>query len=235
MTYQEMLEELKKNNIELDENLIEKFDKYLHLLIEWNAKFNLTSIKEENEIIEKHFYDCLLASDPSLLRNNLSVMDLGSGAGFPGLVWAIAYPESSFTLIEATKKKCTFLEEAAKVLDLKNVKVLNARVEELPSSYKEFFDIVTARAVAELRILLELGVPFLKVGGTFIAMKGSNAQHELDNAAHALKVLNIMNIDTRHSSLPNSDGERNNIYLTKGKKTDKRYPRVYADIVKKPL
>lgn len=235
MTYEEMKSLLEKEGIVVSDDQISKLDEYLHLLVEWNEKFNLTSITNKEEVIEKHFYDCLLASSPSLLSDGKSVTDLGSGAGFPGLVWAIQYPNVSFTLVEATKKKCTFLEEVSKALALRNVKVINARVEELPSSFKESFDVVTARAVAELRILLELGVPLLKVGGSFVAMKGAHGKDELKNASHAIKTLGITNIDTRLASLPNSDGERVIILLQKGKKTEKRYPRKYSDILKKPL
>ncbi len=235
MNYQEMISLLKDQGFDISDEKIQQLDEYLHLLLEWNEKFNLTSITEKADVIEKHFYDCLLASSPSLLVKGKEVADLGSGAGFPGLVWAIAYPEANFTLIEATKKKCTFLEEVTKALNLTNVKVVNARVEELPTDFKEKFDIVTARAVAELRILLELGAPLLKVGGTFIAMKGAHGNDELENAKHAIKALGITNIDTRLASLPNSDGDRTIILLNKGKKTDKRYPRKYSDILKKPL
>lgn len=235
MNYEEMRNLLKDKGIILSDEIIQKFNEYFHLLVTWNEKFNLTSITNEEDVIEKHFYDCLIASDPTLLTKGKQVADLGSGAGFPGLVWAIVYGDVSFTLIEATKKKCTFLEEASKALGLKNVKVVNARVEELPPSFKESFDFVTARAVAELRILLELGVPFLKIGGTFIAMKGSHGNDELKNAANAIKSLSITNIDTRLLSLPNSDGERTIILLKKGKKTERKYPRKYADILKKPL
>ncbi|HBE99240.1 MAG TPA: 16S rRNA (guanine(527)-N(7))-methyltransferase RsmG [Firmicutes bacterium] len=235
MTYEEMAALLKEKGILLTEECLQKLDEYLHLLIEWNERFNLTSIKTEGEIIEKHFYDCLLASDPSLLKEGKKVADLGSGAGFPGLVWAICFPKASYTLIEATKKKCTFLEEVARVLGLTNVTVLNGRVEELPSTYKESFDVVTARAVAELPIFAELALPFLKVNGTFVAMKGAHGEHELKNAEHACKVLGVSKISISLSSLPNDEGERCNIYLLKGKKTDKRYPRKYSDILKKPL
>ncbi len=235
MNYEEMRSLLEKQNIVLSDEKIHKFNEYFHLLVEWNEKFNLTSITSEEDVIEKHFYDCLLASDPSLLIKGKKVADLGSGAGFPGLVWAIAYDDVSFTLIEATKKKCTFLEEASKALNLKNVEVVNARAEELPPTIKESFDFVTARAVAELRILLELGVPFLKVGGIFIAMKGAHGKDELAKSSHALKTLNLTNIDTRLASLPNSDGERTIILLRKDKKTERKYPRKYSDILKKPL
>lgn len=235
MTYEEMTSLLKEKGIQISEESLRKLDEYLHLLIEWNERFNLTSIKTEGEIIEKHFYDCLLAADPSLLTEGKKVSDLGSGAGFPGLVWAICFPEASYTLIEATKKKCTFLEEVTHVLELSNVTIINGRVEELPATFKENFDVVTARAVAELRILAELALPLLKVNGTFVAMKGAHGEHELKDAEHACKALGVSKTSVSLSSLPNDDGERCNIYLLKGKKTDKRYPRKYSDILKKPL
>lgn len=235
MTYEEMTSLLKEKKILVNEENLHKLDEYLHLLMEWNERFNLTSIKTEGDIIEKHFYDCLLAADSSLLNEGKKVADLGSGAGFPGLVWAICFPEASYTLIEATKKKCTFLEEVTHVLKLDNVTVINGRVEELPSNFKESFDVVTARAVAELRILVELALPLLKINGTFVAMKGTHGEFELGNAEKACKTLGVSKTSISFSSLPNDDGERCNIYLFKGRKTDKRYPRKYSDIVKKPL
>ena len=126
MNYGEMTSLLKQRGIEISNETCVKFDQYLHLLVEWNEKFNLTSIVIPEEIIEKHFYDCLIASDPTLFQHQ-QVLDIGSGAGFPGIVWAIAYPDSSFTLLDATKKKCLFLEEVKKALDLSNVTAIHGK------------------------------------------------------------------------------------------------------------
>ncbi len=234
MTFDELRATLKEQHLVLDDAMMEKLDHYLHLLVEWNEKFNLTSIVIPEEIIEKHFYDCLIASDPALFQHQ-QVLDIGSGAGFPGIVWAIAYTGSSFTLLDATKKKCLFLEEVKKALDLSNVTVIHGRAESLPATMRETYDFVSARAVAELRILLELGAPWLKIGGTFIAMKGPRGEEELRDAHHALRALGFGHTEIRKTSLPNEEGVRLNLYISKERKTEKRYPRTYADIVKKPL
>lgn len=234
MTFPELREALAKCHLTLDDQMMEQYDRYLHLLVEWNEKFNLTSIVLPEEIVEKHFYDCLLASNPAHFPNK-QVLDIGSGAGFPGLVWAIAYPSSSFVLLDATQKKCLFLEEVKRALNLSNVTVIHGRAESLSSSLREHFDLVSARAVASLRILLELGAPWLKIGGTFIAMKGPKGEEELDEAHHAIKVLGLGQVEIRKATLPNEDGVRLNLYLKKERKTEKRYPRSYADVVKKPL
>ena len=169
MTYEEMVS-LLSGKIELNEKTVERFKKYAGLLKEWNEKMNLTAITDEPEIVEKHFYDCLLPTDHDLLDDKL-ICDLGTGAGFPGMVWAIAYPKCVVTLVDATGKKCMFLNEVIKELNLTNAFVVNSRGEDL--DMREHFDIVTARAVAPLNILLEVCVPLIKEKGL---MNFSNEQ-----------------------------------------------------------
>ena len=231
MTYEEMVS-LLSGKIELNEKTVERFKKYASLLKEWNEKMNLTAITDEPEIVEKHFYDCLLPTDHDLLDDKL-ICDLGTGAGFPGMVWAIAYPKCVVTLVDATGKKCMFLNEVIKELNLTNAFVVNSRGEDL--NMREHFDIVTARAVAPLNILLEVTVPLVKEKGLMIAMKGAKGKEELADAKKAIQKLYLKVIEINEQSLPNDEGVRYNIILKKEKKTEKRYPRSWAEIQKKPL
>ena len=231
MTYEEMVS-LLSGKIELNEKTVERFKKYASLLMEWNEKMNLTAITDEPEIVEKHFYDCLLPTDHDLLDDKL-ICDLGTGAGFPGMVWAIAYPKCVVTLVDATGKKCMFLNEVIKELNLTNAFVVNSRGEDL--DMREHFDIVTARAVAPLNILLEVCVPLIKEKGLMIAMKGAKGKEELADAKKAIQKLYLKVIEINEQSLPNDEGIRYNIILKKEKKTEKRYPRSWAEIQKKPL
>ncbi len=193
---------------------------------------NLTAITDEPEIVEKHFYDCLLPTDHDLLDDKL-ICDLGTGAGFPGMVWAIAYPKCVVTLVDATGKKCMFLNEVIKELNLTNAFVVNSRGEDL--DMREHFDIVTARAVAPLNILLEVCVPLIKEKGLMIAMKGAKGKEELADAKKAVQKLYLKVININEQALPNDEGVRYNIILKKEKKTEKKYPRSWAEIQKKPL
>ena len=205
MTYEEMVD-LLRGKIDLNEKTVERFKKYAALLKEWNEKMNLTAITDEPEIVEKHFYDCLLPTSHDLLDDRL-ICDLGTGAGFPGLVWAIAYPKCVVTLVDATAKKCTFLNEVIKELNLTNAFVVNSRGEDLN----------------------------MREQGLMIAMKGAKGKEELADAKKAIQKLYLKVIEINEQSLPNDEGIRYNIILKKEKKTEKRYPRSWADIQKKPL
>lgn len=231
MNYEE-LKTLTSQFLPLSDSQIEAFKKYAVLLREWNAKFNLTAITEESEVVEKHFYDCLLPFK-SIKFENINAIDLGSGAGFPGLVFAIAMPTWNITLVDSTNKKCTFLKEAAKELGLTNVTVINARAEEL--GMRGQFDLVSARAVAPLYLLLELAMPLLKVNGTFLSMKGSKAEEEIKEAKDAFRKLDCKAVSMNTESLPNDVGTRSNIVIKKLKETNKKYPRTWGEMQKHHL
>ncbi len=209
----------------------EAFEKYRILLFEANQVMNLTAINDENEVREKHFMDSLLIE--SLIPMNAHVADIGSGAGFPGIPLAIVRKDVQFTLIEPTNKRCLFMLNVIKELGLKNVKVLNKRAEDC-DELKESFDIVTARAVASLPILLELCVPLVKIGGAFIGMKGSLANDELALSQNAIKVLNLNEPVIRENELPHA-GKRVVVLFRKEKACPKMYPREYRLIKKKAL
>lgn len=215
----------------MDESKAEAMKRFFILLQETNAEMNLTRIDEEKEAVVKHFYDSLAVT--RLLKVLGKVADIGSGAGFPGIVLAIAFPEAHFSLVESNGKKCRFLHQAVEALDLGNVSIINARAENLRE--KETFDIAIARAVSDLRMLAELIAPLLKVGGRFVAMKGRNADEELMLAKHALKETNLSLEQEDTFELPEEMGERKNLLFVKTKKNSRKYPRDYAEIKRNPL
>lgn len=233
MNKQKFIDELLKLNIEISDIQLEKLEKYYEILERENKLYNLTAITEKESVFLKHFYDSFTIVKIIDL-NNESLCDLGTGAGFPGMVLKIMFPNLKVTLIDATLKKCNFLEKVIKELKLENIKVINARVEEYAKIEREKYDIVTARAVAPLKHLLEYGVPLLKVNGTFVAMKG-NINEELngiENYENKLKIKQNKRIDFQ---LPIENSNRTLISFIKLEVTNNKYPRKYTEIKKKSL
>lgn len=220
------------NEFNLSNEQIQQFDLYCKLLLEWNEKFNLTAITDEEEIEEKHFIDSLLVTKFVNL-NKGKLLDIGSGAGFPGIPLAIYQPNLKVTLLESNGKKVSFLNEVVKQLDLKNVTVSNGRAEDL--KVRSSFDYVTARAVKSLNILVELSIPFVKVHGTLLAYKGDRAVEEINEAKSALRKLNAKLIEKHSYRLPKSQDNRNLLVILKEKEVQKKYPRNYSEIIKNPL
>lgn len=227
------IEELKKLNINITDEQLKQLEKYHRLLEHENKLYNLTSITDKEDVFLKHFYDSITITKILPLTNQ-SLCDLGTGAGFPGMVLKIIFPELKITLIDATLKKCHFLEKVISELNLKDIKVINARAEEYAQNNRELFDIVTARAVAPLKHLLEYGIPLVKVNGLFIAMKG-NINDELININNYLQKLKIVKDKTICFKLPIENSNRTLISFTKLEKTDKIYPRKYKEIKNKEL
>mgnify|MGYP004467235351 FL=1 len=225
---------LLENNIILNDKQIESYKTYSKLLQEWNKVMDLTAIDEEAQIVEKHFYDSLISAKYFRYENQ-TLLDIGSGAGFPGLVLAIAFPNLKITLLEPTLKRCNFLNEVIKVLDLSNVKVVNDRAENYVKEKRESFDLVTSRAVSRLNMLLELSIPFLTIQGTMIALKGKNANLELKEAENALKILNVKLLKNYEFKLPSEEENRSILLLKKEARTNIKYPRNYGTIKKKPV
>ena len=225
------IKELEKLNIKVTEQNLRDLEKYKDLLIEYNQKFNLTAIKTEEEIYLKHFYDSLTLVRGINLEGNLKLLDIGTGAGFPSLVLKIFYPDLDVTLLDSNHKKILFLKTVIEELNLKKITCLNTRAESLPSEYREYFDIVTSRAVAQLRILSELSIPYLKVGGKFIAMK-SNYEEEVKESKKILEKLDSKVVEIVTFNLPIEKSNRSLIIIEKQKETDKTYPRKYDKIMK---
>ena len=230
MTKEEFVAYVTSSPFDLSQEQIEQFDEYCLLLQQWNEKMNLTAITETDEIYEKHFLDCLLSLSEEVKGR---VIDVGSGAGFPGVVWKIARPELEVVLLEPTGKRVTFLNEVIRKLNLKGITTVNKRAEDYVAEARESFDVVTARAVANLPVLSELCLPLVKVGGCFLAMKGAAGKEEAEAARNAIRLLGGKTEAVEYLTL-NGAG-RYNIRIRKEKATDLKYPRRYDRIKKKPL
>ena len=223
---------LKISDITLNEKQIENLIKYLDLLIETNKVMNLTAIREEEAILEKHFIDSLLLT--KLIKDDeKNIIDIGTGAGFPGLVLSIVYPNKNFLLVDSVKKKISFINSVIEKIGLKNVKTSTERAEELIKNNREKFDVALCRGVANLRIILEYLIPFLKVNGRFLPQKLN--VNELEESKNALKILNSEIINIHNFKLPISGDERIILEIVKKSKTEKIYPRAVGIPSKKPL
>lgn len=225
-------EYLKISDIVLNERQIENLIKYLDLLIETNKVMNLTAIREEESILEKHFIDSLLLTK-IIREDEKNIIDIGTGAGFPGLVLSIVYPDKNFLLVDSVKKKISFINTVIEKIGLKNVKTSTERAEELIKDNREKFDVALCRGVANLRIILEYLIPFLKVNGRFLPQKLNI--NELEESKNALKILNSEIVNIYNFRLPISRDERIILEIVKKSKTNKIYPRAVGIPSKKPL
>ena len=216
-----------------DRNLA-AFRRYYELLTERNRAMNLTAITGEEEVARLHFLDCA-ALLHLLPEGPCRILDIGSGAGFPGLVLKILRPELQLTLLDSQQKRVAFQQEVCEALQLSDVACLAGRAEESASAMREQFDVVTSRAVSRLNILSELSMPFAAVGGRFLAMKGAAAAEELHEAVQALRLLGGDSGRLLPCSVPGLDAERNVIAVEKLLPTPAKYPRRYAQIKKQPL
>lgn len=232
MKIEQLAKEAEKLNLTLTPKMEEQLRTYARLLKEWNEKINLTAITEPDQIAEKHFYDCMLALSAHMPQGSLC--DVGSGAGFPGLVFKILLPELHVTLLEPTQKKGLFLQETVNQLGLQGVDIVCERAEDYAKTHREIFDTVTARAVASLNVLAELCIPLLKIDGIFLVMKGSRALEESEEAQHAIQVLGCQEKAVHTKHLPDGSG-RINLTYAKVRHTPLEYPRAYGRIKKKPL
>jgi len=219
--------------INLSENQIEQFKTYADVLIETNKIMNLTAITELGDVIEKHFLDSLLLFKLFDFKNS-SLLDIGSGAGFPGVVLAIVEPTLNVTVLDATAKKIRFLQGLCEKLGLSNVNFINSRVEDLRKQ-RESFDYATARAFASLNTLIEVGIPLIKVHGKLVSMKSAKADEEIQESKNALHKLESKIISIDRTDLPYCKDTRVNIVIEKCQKSPKHFPRTWAEISAKPL
>ena len=231
MNKEQFKEELKKLNIELTKKQEQQLEKYYELLIEENKKTNLTRITQKDEVYLKHFYDSLTITKVIDLNQNLSLIDIGTGAGFPGLVLKIVFPTLNITLLDSLNKRIEFLNKVIKELNLKNIKTVNSRIEDYQ---KETFDIVTSRAVAKTNILLELSCRLTKINGYFIFLK-ANIEEELKESQNAIKELNLTIEKKEIFNLPIENSQRTILKIKKISPIPTKYPRNFAKIKKKPL
>ena len=233
MNKEEFINSIKELNIELNEKKLQQLEEFYNLLVTENKKYNLTAITEKEQVYLKHFYDSLTLSKIINL-DNITLCDIGTGAGFPGLVLKIMFPNLKVTLIESNGKKCNFLNIVKEKLELKELEIINDRAEIYSKNNREKFDIVTSRAVAPLKHLLEYSIPIVKIDGYYVAMK-SNIENETQNIENYYKKLNIQLENKIIFSLPKEDSLRTLLLYKKTKKTNEIYPRKYTEIKKKDI
>ena len=232
---EEMLEKSRVLDVRFSVEQIDKFYKYMNLLIEWNEKINLTAIIEPSEIILKHFIDSITILKE--LKDGSTVVDVGTGAGFPGIPLSIMNSTLKITLVDSLNKRLIFLQEVIKELKLENVELIHSRAEEFGQNkkYREKFDISTSRAVANLSTLSEYLLPLVKVNGKVISMKAGNAQEEINTAQKAIKTLGGKIEHIEEFNLPSSDIGRIIIVIDKIKETPGKYPRKPGTPTKEPI
>ncbi|MBF0813602.1 MULTISPECIES: 16S rRNA (guanine(527)-N(7))-methyltransferase RsmG [Staphylococcus] len=231
-----LTKQLSTHGIELSDKQQQQFQTYYQMLVEWNEKMNLTSITEEHEVYLKHFYDSIAASFYTDLTKELTICDIGAGAGFPSIPLKIIFPNLKVTIVDSLNKRIHFLNQLADALDLERVSFVHDRAETFGKGvYRESYDIVTARAVARLSVLSELCIPLVKKGGQFIALKSSKGEEELEEARFGIGVLGGKVLDTISYELPENAGERQMIIIDKRSQTPKKYPRKPGTPNKSPL
>ncbi len=234
MTEQEFIKKINELGINLTPTQIYQFQRYYEILIEWNQKINLTTIIKKEDVYLKHFYDSSTIVKIINLKKEHILCDVGSGAGFPGVVLKILFPNLKVVLVDSLRKRIIFLNEVIKELQLTDIMAVHSRIEDFCQKNRESFDVVTARAVAPLNVLLEYCVPIAKIDKYFISMKG-NISREIILSQNALNKLNSEIISVIELTLPIEESLRNLVLIKKKKATNKEYPRNNGKIKKNPL
>jgi 16S rRNA methyltransferase gidB len=226
-----------KINVKLDAHQLEQFQKYYELLVEWNKVMNLTAITEKEDVIIKHFADSLLLAKYLDMNRPLSVIDVGTGAGFPGIPLKIAFPELTVTLLDSLNKRVKFLNTVISELGLENVQAIHCRAEDAGKNalYRETFDVAVSRAVANLASLSEFCLPFVKTGGYFIPYKASGLEDEMHAGKKAIRILGGQVENIFRLTIPDTDIERCFVFVKKQSETPQEYPRKAGTASKKPL
>ncbi|PKR77432.1 16S rRNA (guanine(527)-N(7))-methyltransferase RsmG [Halalkalibacillus sediminis] len=237
MDIQEFEKHLNQHNISLSDHQKEQFNNYYELLVEWNQKMNLTAITEKEEVYLKHFYDSVSVAFYYDFNKELSVCDVGAGAGFPSIPLKILFPHIHVTIVDSLKKRITFLNHLADQLGLSGVAFYHDRAENFgkDQKFRETFDMVISRAVARTSVLSELCLPLVRVGGDFIMMKSANFEEEKKNGELAVQTLGGEFSETHSFNLPVEESERNIVIVEKRRKTSKKYPRKAGLPNKEPI
>ena len=224
-------------NIEISDEIINKFIIYKDELIEWNKNINLTAIEDEKEIFIKHFVDSLTMITTGFVKENDKIIDVGTGAGFPGIPVKMLMENVELTLLDSLNKRINFLKHICESTNLKNVEFVHSRAEDggQNSKYREKYDIATARAVASLPVLLEYCTPFVKVGGYFICLKGPSVEEELKEAKKAISILGLEFVEKNDIILPYTDIKHSVLIFKKVKNTPTKYPRNAGKVSKNPI
>lgn len=233
MNREEFLTAVKELGISITNKQLEQLNEYHKALVEWNKKINLTSITDEKEVYLKHFYDSLTLFKEYDLTKDISLCDVGTGAGFPGIVLKIVFPNLKITLVDSLQKRLKFLDYVIKLLDLKDVELVHERMEDYSKQNEEKFDIITSRAVAKVKILVEISFKALKISGHLILMKAS-FEEELSDAEKIIKDIGGKVVDVNTFKLPIENSQRALINIKKLRKTGEKYPRS-IDKIKKSL
>lgn len=234
----EFINALKDQGIELSATQIGQFNTYYKMLVEWNEKINLTAVTEQEEVYLKHFYDSITPLFYADIEEGASLCDVGAGAGFPSIPIKIIRPDLKITIVDSLNKRINFLNELTAVLGLDKIHLVHDRAETFgnhKADARHMFDVVTARAVAQLNVLSELCLPLVRTGGQFIVMKGKKAQEELDESKFALDLLGGELTKIHQLSLPKEDSDRYIMIIDKKRKTPKKYPRKPGTPNKSPL
>ena len=232
-----MFKEILSKYINLRDEQLQQFQKFYEMVIDWNTKINLTAITDEKEFAIKHVMDSLTFWDDEKFSNVKKILDVGTGAGFPAIPIKIFKPNVEIFLLDSLNKRVEFLKKVAAELKLENVTCLHGRAEDFArqNNFRESFDLVTARAVARLNILSEYCLPFVKIGGTFVALKGKNFLDEVAESENAVKILGGNEIICVEKNLPEISDSRAVIYIDKKKSTPKKFPRKAGIPSKTPL
>lgn len=234
MELNNFIQSVKALGITLTEKQLDQLDQYYQLLVEWNQKMNLTGITEKKDVYLKHFYDSLTLCKMIDLEKQESLCDIGTGAGFPGMVLKIVFPHLHVYLLDSLHKRLVFLEAVQKELGLEHLHIIESRAEEYAVKNREKFDVITCRAVAPLSILLEFSVPLVKIGGYFIPMK-ANVEEEKKGLSSIMNLLHISLEKEEVFSLPIEGSKRTLLKFKKMQQTSPTYPRKYSEMKKKPL
>ena len=234
MKIDEFIESLRKLNINITSRQLEQLEEYYNLLVEWNEKINLTRITLKDDVYLKHFYDSATIVKVIDLNKIDNFCDFGTGAGFPGIVIKILFPSLNVTLVDSLNKRINFLNIVIEKLKLEKIVAIHSRIEDFARTHREKFDLVTARAVASLPVLLEYATGIIKKDKYFVAMKAS-IDEELEQSINAQKILKIKLIDKNSFLLPKENSVRNILLFQKQERTNLKYPRNPSEIKKKPL
>lgn len=238
MTNEDILRQgIKDFGIEVNDQMISDLKTYREILVDWNQKMNLTGIEEEKEVFIKHFLDSISAVSNGYIKDGISLIDVGTGAGFPGLPLKICLQNIKLTLLDSLNKRINFLQEVSNTVNLKDVEFIHGRAEDFGknSDYREQYDVATARAVAGLPILMEFCVSFVKVGGYFVCLKGPNANLELEESKMAMDILGLEFVEKIDIELPNEELKHNILVFKKIKNTPEKYPRKAGKPAKSPI
>lgn len=238
MNYFDMLKEACENEgLTFDDTMYDNFIEYKTLIKEWNEKINLTTITEDEEIIKKHFIDSIKVFKFPYVREAKNIIDIGTGGGFPGIPMKIVKSDCSIVLLDSLNKRINFLNEVIDKLELDDIRTIHGRAEDFAqkAEYREKFDLTVSRAVANLAVLLELCLPYVKVGGYFVALKGPSIEDEIKDAKVALRVLGGSIEEIIEVNIAGSDLKHNLLVIKKVKDTPKKYPRKAGTANKSPI